>query len=300
MVSAFLVLTVGYASVADGSLQAATIGTTASIVNLAGATIIGIQEIRKAQRKFRGTSKALGDISKQLSALEASLELVMEESGLQTAGVEMQMKVVGDVAAELKLFFDRLTALQQRRTVTQFFHMLASGDADDHELQGILDRLDRANQDLGLRISVAQVGLLGDLQDGFRVAHGVLMQTNGRVRDVLGMNLALMDRLRERPVASDGTIPLSADDMDGLEMPSARVAADEPAANDEAAQTDIHDNVTLGQSLITTGNVGVEAWHKAAARKTTIANNRFGADSRIMTGDLGGEAAARFNDSFWK
>jgi hypothetical protein len=49
-----------------------------------------------------------------------------------------------------------------------------------------------------------------------------------------------------------------------------------------------------------TGNIGVEGWQKMAGRKTTIANNQFGHDVRIMTGDMGGEAAKGFNDSFWK
>jgi len=49
-----------------------------------------------------------------------------------------------------------------------------------------------------------------------------------------------------------------------------------------------------------TGNVGVENWRRAAKRKITIANNKFGQDVRIMTGDQSGDAAKSFNDNFWK
>jgi hypothetical protein len=50
-----------------------------------------------------------------------------------------------------------------------------------------------------------------------------------------------------------------------------------------------------------TGDVGVEEWQRATRRKTTIAHNRFGKDVRIMTGNVGGEAANSFFDSgFWK
>jgi len=48
-----------------------------------------------------------------------------------------------------------------------------------------------------------------------------------------------------------------------------------------------------------TGNIGIENWQRVAGRTTTIAHNRFEADVKIMTGDQGGEAAARFNDNFW-
>ena len=49
-----------------------------------------------------------------------------------------------------------------------------------------------------------------------------------------------------------------------------------------------------------TGNVGVENWRRIVGRKVTIANNKFGQDVRIMTGNQGGDAAKSFKDNFWK
>jgi hypothetical protein len=49
-----------------------------------------------------------------------------------------------------------------------------------------------------------------------------------------------------------------------------------------------------------TGDIGVETWRKKATRKVTIARNRFGGDVQIVTGDMGGQAAANFNENFWK
>lgn len=90
--------------------------------------------------------------------------------------------------------------------MSQFFHALKSGDKDDNELQGILNQLDRARNELSLRISVAQVGLLGNLQDGFQVAFGVLEQTNTRVHQVLGINLALMDLVKDQALQQTGML----------------------------------------------------------------------------------------------
>lgn len=162
------------------------------------------QKIRKARDRVRGSSKALDNVTSQLEALEGLLDLVKEEEGLQTAAVGKQLKAVIEVAAELESFFNRLTALQQRKADSQFLHMLRSGEADDEELEAILDRLDRTKQDLSLHISVAQVGVFGNLQDGFRVAFTVLKQTNAKVKEVLGTNLALMDLLRDRSIDQTG------------------------------------------------------------------------------------------------
>jgi hypothetical protein len=93
-------------------------------------------------------------------------------------------------------------------------------------------------------------------------------------------------------------ISLDASDNEGLSLAGGRGTARRETATDPD-ETAIYDNVTLGQARIMTGSVGVENWCKVAKRKTTIAHNKFGQDVRIMTGDQGGEAAARFNDNFW-
>ncbi|VTT77010.1 unnamed protein product, partial [Fusarium fujikuroi] len=281
--------------------QAEALGTAASIIGIIGAAFTVIQEIRNARARVRGTSETLNNMSKHLDAIDESLSLVREEEKLQTARVELQVKAITDVATELRSFLDNLTARQQEKSMSQFFHALKSGDKDDQKLQGILDQLDRARNELGLRISVAQVGLLGNLQDGFRVAFGVLEQTNTRVNKVLGINLALMDIVKNRALQQtvDGTVPVNTSDVLAMGVSSPDNTTNMNSSS-ESRETNIYGNVTLGQARIMTGNIGVEGWHKMAGRKTTIANNQFGHDVRIITGDMGGEAARGFNESFWK
>ncbi|KAM0292737.1 hypothetical protein ACHAPM_011747 [Fusarium culmorum] len=284
--------------------MAETIGAAASIIGIIGAAFTVIQEIRNARGRVQGTSETLNNVSKHLDAIEESLRLVREEERLQTARVELQVKAITDVATELQSFLDSLAARQRDRAVSQFFHALKSGDKDDKRLQDILDQLDRARNELGLRISVAQVGLLGNLQDGFRVAFGVLEQTNTRVNKVLGINLALMDIVKNRALQQtgqtvDGTVPINTSDVLAMGMSAPDDTTNMNSSN-EARETNIYGNVTLGQARIMTGNIGVEGWHKMTGRKTTIANNQFGHDVRIITGDMGGEAARGFNESFWK
>ncbi|RKL04137.1 hypothetical protein BFJ70_g17222 [Fusarium oxysporum] len=282
--------------------MAGAIGEAASIIGIIGAAFTVIQEIRSARGRVRGTSETLDNMSKHLDAIDESLSLVREEERLQTARVELQVKAITNIATELRSFLDNLAARQREKTVSQFFHALKSGDKDDKKLQGILDQLDRARNELGLRISVAQVGLLGNLQDGFRVAFGVLEQTNTRVNKVLGINLALMDIVKKQTLQQtgqtvDGTIAVDTADVltIGISAPDDTTSMN---SSNEARETNIYGNVTLGQARIMTGNIGVEGWQKMAGRKTTIANNQFGHDVRIITSDIGGEAAAGFNDSF--
>ena len=99
---------------------------------------------------------------------------------------------------------------------------------------------------------------------------------------------------------ADGTIALDGDDAESL-----RLVDDQKRTRTYGAvaanvdETLIYDNITVGQARIMTGNVGVENWRRIAGRKVTIANNKFGQDVRIMTGDQGSDAAKSFNDSFW-
>ncbi len=167
-----------------------------------------IQKIREARDRVRGTSKALDDSFQQLAALESSLDLVKEEGSLQTAAIGQQLKAVAGVAEELRSFLNSLANEQQKSRFTQFTqftHTLRTGNKNDRKLQGIFGRLDREQDGLVVRILVAQVGLVGNLQDGFRVAFSVLEGTNEKVRQVLGKDLALMDRLGPRAAQQTGT-----------------------------------------------------------------------------------------------
>ncbi|KAK3301806.1 uncharacterized protein B0T15DRAFT_578059 [Chaetomium strumarium] len=273
----------------------------ASIVGLIGSTISVIQQIRNARNRVKGASETIDSLSNQLDNLNRSLILVRDEKALQTAAVGQQVRAITEVAEELRSFLDALAAEQQKRSISQLIHSLKSGDKDDKQLAGILDRLDRGRNTLVLQISVAQVGVMGNLEEGFYVAVDILKDTNNKVNAVLGTNLVLAERLQNRGLQqTGGTISLDASDLkivgpvdQSRDTTPGRAA---PAGN----ETLIYDNVTVGQARIMTGNVGVENWLRVAGRKTSIARNKFEQDVQIMTGDLGGEAAKSFNECFWK
>jgi hypothetical protein len=55
-----------------------------------------------------------------------------------------------------------------------------------------------------LQISVAQVGVVGNLKDGFRVVFGVLMEMDKKVNETLGINLVLAERLKDKALQQPG------------------------------------------------------------------------------------------------
>jgi hypothetical protein len=143
-------------------------------------------------------SKTLDSLSKQLDGLNRSLSLVRDEKALQTAAVEQQVRGIAEVAEELSSSLDTLAAEQHKRSIPQLIHSLKSGDKEDKQLADILDRLDRARDQLVLQVSIALVGAMGNLEEGFSVAFGMLMDTNKKVNAVLGTNLVLAERLQNR------------------------------------------------------------------------------------------------------
>lgn len=185
--------------------KAEAFGTAASVIGLIGTAFSIFQEVRKAQAKVKGASKSLQAVTGYVESVEQSLNLVEREPALQTPQIIQQLTAIGEIALNLREFLDQLVVQQQRRAVAQFVHALKAGDAEEKELDKILGRLDQGRSELVLRIQLAQVGLMGNMQSGFRVAFGVLNETNNRVNSILGVNLELAELLKGRQYRETGT-----------------------------------------------------------------------------------------------
>lgn len=159
-----------------------------------------IQEVQKAHESMRETSKAQTTLACQLNSTSKSLVLIRDEPNLQTPSVEQQLTIIVGIAEELKAYFNRLQAVQSRSAMRRFAHAINSGDRDGKSLTRILTELDRARNELILRISVAQVGLMGNLQEGFRGNSNVLMDTNRKCKMILGWELTLANQRKGRRV----------------------------------------------------------------------------------------------------
>lgn len=180
------------------SEQAAELGTTSAVVSLLETAIFLVRKIQNAHRQVKELQKTLSDSSTQLQGLVQSLNLVKSEPALRTASVMVQVDAIIDVAEELRVLLERLRKRQGKSPGRQMMHTITSGDEDEKHITSIVSRVDSARAELTLRIVVAQVGLIGTLNDGFRVASVTLAEVNEKANSCLGTNLVLADMTRGR------------------------------------------------------------------------------------------------------
>ena len=184
--------------------KAEILGAVSSVAGLLGTAITLVQEVQKARNRINGSSKTLEDITKELANVYSTLILVKEESKLQTSSVIQQVETIIGVGNELKAFFDIILLEQQRKQIKQFFRAIKSGDDNDKELAALLGRLDRAKAELGLRISLAQISLIGNLHDGYNVSLRVLQDLNDSVKKIAGPYSQIAGQLEAKQSVTSG------------------------------------------------------------------------------------------------
>lgn len=215
---------------------------------------------------------------------------------------------------------------RQRGLAHKIAHALKSGEADDKSLTDILSRLDNARSELHTRISVIHVGLSGNLQEGYRVAFNILEDTNNKVKQVLGLNLTLAERLRNRDLRRAGGFEInpwlttymgadySSSDSDTFLLDSVDVIAlglsdqpnpdqgnsAHPRPHEQSERLRFHNNVTGDEPRIFVGNLGIEGVSDAGKSRSNISDNHFGKGASFMVADVGGDAAVNISKSFFQ
>ncbi|KAL7789092.1 hypothetical protein V8C37DRAFT_386633 [Trichoderma ceciliae] len=274
-----------------------TINSTGELICRALDTI---KQVQNAHAKVQGTSKALDGVMKQLATAERFLALVKDDRGLQTDAVRKQVEAVLALIRESNSILDNLIGFPSKLLQ----HKLKDGDHKDRQLTDIHDRFDKALQQIALQVSAVTIGLSGSLEEGYSVAFNVLSDTNTKVKQVFGVNLALMDFLQERQMvqhrAADGTIALRPADIEAFNQRPSQTPRDETAPT-EFCRASFYGNNITGTLQHVAGNIGVESGYVSSfTGHATIHDNKMGADARIITGDVGGQAAVEMMKNFWK
>jgi hypothetical protein len=279
-----------------------------------------VQQAHKARESVKGVSKTLENVSTQLDALSGSLQFLKKEPRLQTASIEKQVDVIINIATEMKLFFDMLEAKQKKSGIRQFAHALKSGDKDDEDLSGIVTRLSSAREELILRVSVVNVGLTGNVNDGFQVAQHVVMEINENVKRMLGTQLVLAERLKDRQLTitcqsfkslshksakyscrtAQGMVQLEDSDIDALKLRTEAPISNEEQRETKGENLTWRNNKTGDEPRLFAGNMGLESSENPTPVKATVEDSEFGKGSRFMFGHIGGQSSQSFNENFWK
>ncbi|KAE8440466.1 hypothetical protein EG329_007577, partial [Mollisiaceae sp. DMI_Dod_QoI] len=263
-----------------------SLGAAAAILQLIGTAITIVQQIQIARKKVKGVSKTLDNVSTQLDKVSKSLEFLKEEPRLRTESVGQQVVAIVDISTEMNLLFDKLQAEQKKSAVRQFTHALNSGDKEDKELVDLVNRLSNARQELILRVSVVNVGLIGNVNDGFQVSQHVVMEINENVKRVLGTQLVLAERLQQRDLTTTSQETVQLNDLDAvaLGLRSETSTGDRQQVKTSDENLKWQNNKTDDEPRIFTGNMGLEDHNSANSVRATVQDSEFGKKSRFMFG----------------
>ncbi|KAK5993963.1 hypothetical protein PT974_07401 [Cladobotryum mycophilum] len=285
--------------------------TITSIDDLISRELDTVKEIRNTREKVEGTSQALDGVFMQLATAESVLAQVRDDHGLQTAAVGEQIKAVLDIIQDLKTVVRKLKPPKSPfRKLSR--HKLNDDDPYNEQLNNIHNRFDKALHQVSLQISEVTVNLEETLE-GRGVALNIRTHTNTELNEMFGTNPAPMNfpqeqQMVQRKVVSAETMALEPVDSEGFKQDAPQTSDDDKApetSNDRKASTDfdrvlIYENDVTGKMQIISGNVGVGSGYKPAFNgRSTVHNNKVGADARIITGDVGGQAAVELLKGFW-
>lgn len=135
-----------------------TVGSFAAVAQIAGQLINLGQQILLARETVRRTPKAIEDLDSQLWRLSNTAKQVVNEPALQIKPIHEELEEIYDIAMELQATVEKMRRLQTKSRFLQTLHALVLGQRDDSILGDIVGRLRDAQDALGHRISVAQIG----------------------------------------------------------------------------------------------------------------------------------------------
>ena len=124
-----------------------------------------MQKIREARDRVHGTLKTFDDNIKLLEQLRGVLRSIEDESALQTAAIDSEVRSVISHAEELQKYLNSLVDKQSKSKARQLAHAVASGSKEEKELANILNELAGAKTNLGLQMQIALVGLNRSIHD---------------------------------------------------------------------------------------------------------------------------------------
>ncbi|KAK5120469.1 hypothetical protein LTR85_006124 [Meristemomyces frigidus] len=160
----------------------------------------------KVYRQLKGTQATLTLNNDVLETLVATISLIKNESGLQTASVTQVLESITKIAGEFRTHLDGRAKAQDAKLARRTAHAVFSGDHDDKELESLLRRLGDARQDLHTRLSLVLFSVQRDTQGRVIAMVPQLEHMAKELHDSLGVQLHIWKRLEPRLAAvSAGT-----------------------------------------------------------------------------------------------
>jgi len=159
-----------------------------------------VAQVREAHERQKELSAVLDKHTLELTKTKNTIQIVQDEEALQTAAVASELVDVNKIVNRLVMVLKALRT--DKGWMSRFLHQLIHGSKDEVDLAKIMDELSRAKSNLGLRISVAHVGLTRNLQNAIVVNTAIVKRIDAVIQSVLGegQGLKITSLIHNRPV----------------------------------------------------------------------------------------------------
>ncbi|KAH3920273.1 hypothetical protein HBI56_067700 [Parastagonospora nodorum] len=192
------------------------LGVLSATAQLADQAIRVLGRIRKARQRIKALPGLLAQHESELKSVRSMIGIIEDVKDLQTANVcseVLRLKEVGDKLIELLKEMEA-----PRKPVQQLAHQLTNGSLDESRLSGTMSELGQVKSMLLLRIQVANVGVMRDMQQGLVANTEVIARVDQFLRDEVGgcEGLRIARLLHGRRPSNDGTVQLTPADLRSL------------------------------------------------------------------------------------
>jgi hypothetical protein len=226
------------------------LGVLSATAQLLDQAIRVLGRIRKARQRQKALLDNLVQHESELSSVKAMIDIIVDEESLRTASVLAEVVRLRDVQDKLVKLLKQLDPTP-KTSVQQFSHQLMNGSSDDSKMLAIMNELGQVKSMLLLRIQVANVGVMRDVQQRLVANTEVIARVDQFLKqEVSGCEGLRIARLLQgrRPSSKhtrlryglkiltgtdDGTVPLTSADWRSL-----RDTADDQNSDDETLVDD--------------------------------------------------------------
>jgi hypothetical protein len=225
--------------------KAEILGVLSATAQLLDQAIRVLGRIRKARQRQKALLDILAQHESELSSVKAMIGIIVDEESLRTASVCSEVVRLRDVQDKLVKLLEQLDP-RPKTSVQQFSHQLKNGSSDESKMFAVMSELGQVKSMLLLRIQVANVGVMRNVQQRLVANTEVIARVDQFLKEEVsgceGLRIARLLQGR-RPSSKhpllwygtkvltgtdDGTVPLTSADWRSL-----RDAADDQNSDDE-------------------------------------------------------------------
>ncbi|KAF1922177.1 uncharacterized protein M421DRAFT_132562 [Didymella exigua CBS 183.55] len=185
--------------------------------------------IRKARQRQKALLDVIAQHESELSSVKAIIGIIIDEESLRTASVCSEVVRLRGVQDKLVKLLEQLDP-RLKTSAQQFSHQLKNGSSDESKMYAIMNELGQVKSMLLLRIQVANVGVMRNVQQGLVANTEVIARVDRFLKEEFsgceGLRIARL--LQGRRPSNDGTVPLTPADWSSL-----RDAADDQNRDNE-------------------------------------------------------------------